>query len=178
MQDNTHTQPNAGVAPFLRHGYIPFRGTVESRAVPFVSRRHDPARFFPLVPGAVPMSRSSTSSASSVTTAFLLVQSEDFAVIDRRALREAGIGQVRVITSGVYAARVLSGKEQHDLLAMPDIVLVHRQLADMTGAEFVELVRSHPRLAALPVLYVSSAETPEEKRNALAQGYSGLLVRP
>jgi CheY-like chemotaxis protein len=124
------------------------------------------------------MSRSSTSTVSVVTTALLLTQSEDFAVIDRRALRDAGVGQVRVMISGVYAARFLAGKEKNDRGAMPDVVLVHHQLADMTGADFVELARSHPRLAGLPVLHVSSSETPEDKIKALAQGYSGLLVRP
>ena len=179
MQGNAQTQQqNAGLAPFLRHGYIPFRRAAEARAVPFVSRSHVPAHFFLLAPGTVPMSQSSTSPAPSVATAFLLVQSEDFAVIDRRALREAGVSKVRVLTSGVYAARFLAGKEKNDRGVMPDIVLVHHQLADMAGADFVELARSHPRLAGLPIIHVSSLETPEEKIKALAQGYSGLLVRP
>ena len=179
MQGNAQKrQQNEGLAPFLRHGYIPYRGAVGGRAVPFVSLSRAPARFFPLVPSTVPMSQSSKSAASSVATALLLVQSEDFAVIDRRALREAGVGKVRVLTSGVYAARFLGGKEKNDRGEMPDIVLVHHQLADMAGADFVELARSHPRLAGLPIIYVSSFETPEEKIKALAQGYSGLLVRP
>jgi CheY-like chemotaxis protein len=124
------------------------------------------------------MPQSSTSSALPVTTAILLAQSEDFAVIDRRALREAGVGHVRVLTSGVYAARLLAGKEKNDQGAMPDVVLAHRQLADMTGAEFVELARSHPRLAGLPILHISSSETTREAITALAQGYSGVLARP
>ncbi|MCL1986276.1 MAG: response regulator [Betaproteobacteria bacterium] len=143
-----------------------------------VSRSHARPRFFPLDPAVASMSQNSTSSAPLATTALLLAQGEDFAVIDRRALREAGVGQVRVMTNGVYAARFLAGKEKNDRGAMPDVVLVHHQLADMTGADFVELVRSHPRLAGLPILHVSSSETPEEKVKSLAQGYSGLLVRP
>ena len=178
MQGNAQKQQNEGVASFLRDGYILCRGAAGASAVPFASRRHAQTRFFPLVPGATRMSHSSTSSISAGAAALLLAQSEDFAVIDRRALREAGIGQVRVMTSGVYAARFLAGKEKNDQCAMPDIVLVHHQLADMTGADFVELARSHPRLAGLPILHVSSSETSEEKIKVLAQGYSGLLVRP
>jgi tetratricopeptide (TPR) repeat protein len=124
------------------------------------------------------MSQSSTSSVAVGATALLLAQSEDFAVLDRRALRDAGIGQVRVMTSGVYAARFLAGKEQHDRGVMPDIVLVHHQLADMMGADFVELARSHPRLVGLSIVHVASSETPSAKITALAQGYSGLLMRP
>ena len=177
MQGDVYTRrQHGGIAPFLRRGYIPFRGAAGAREAPCVPRGHAQSRFFPLVPGVAPMPQSSISSV--VTTALLLAQSEDFAVIDRRALREAGVGQVRVMTSGVYAARFLAGKEKDDRGAMPDVILVHHQLEDMAGADFVELARSHPRLAGLPILYVSSSETPEEQISALAQGYSGLLVRP
>ena len=178
MQGDVHRQQNAGVASFWRHGYIPGWGAAGVRAEPFAFRRYAQTRFFPLAPGTRPMSQSSTSSVFAGATALLLAQSEDFAVIDRRALREAGIVQIRVMTSGVYAARFLAGKEKHDRGVTPDIVLVHHQLADMPGADFVELARSHPRLAGLPILHVSSSEAPEAKINALAQGYSGLLVRP
>ena len=179
MRGNAQTrQRHEGIAPFMRHGYIPFRGAAEAHTVPCAPRAHAQDRFFPLVPGVACMSQSSTSSALPVTTAFLLAQSEDFAVIDRRALREAGIGHVRVLTSGIYAARLLAGKEKNDQGAMPDVVLVQHQLADMTGADFVELARSHPRLAGLPILHISSSETTKEEIEALAQGYSGVLARP
>lgn len=124
------------------------------------------------------MSQERPAAASAFTTALLLTQSEDFAVIDRRALREAGIGQVRVMTCGLYAVRFLAGREKADRNPRPDIVLVHQQLADMSGRDFARLVRSHPRLVALPVIYVSAEDTPAEKSAALAREYSGLLVRP
>jgi len=178
MRGSVQRRRNEMVAPFLWHGYIPCQQAAGVRTVPCASRSYAPVRFFPLAPGAESMPQSNTSSALIVTTALLLAQSEDFAVIDRRALREAGIGQVRVMTGGVYAARFLAGKEQNEQGAMPDIVLVHHQLADMAGADFVELARSHPRLAGLPILHISSTETPETQINALAEGYSGLLVRP
>jgi tetratricopeptide (TPR) repeat protein len=178
MQGNAHKQQHEGIASFLRHGYIPVREAAGARAVSVEPRGFAPMRFFPFVPGAARMSQSDTSSATVVTTAFLLVQSEEYAAIDRRVLREAGVGQVRVMTSGVHAARLLAGKEKSDRGAMPDLVLVHHQLADMTGAEFVGLARSHPRLAGLPILHISSSETPEAMMQALAQGYSGMLARP
>ena len=178
MQGNAHQQRHEGIAPFLRHGYIPVREAAGGRAVSVAPNGYAPTRFFPFAPGAACMSQRGTSSTTVVTTAFLLVQSEEFAAIDRRVLREAGVGQVRVMTSGVYAARLLAGKEKSDRGAMPDLVLAHHQLADMTGAEFVELARSHPRLAGLPILLVSASEAPEALMQALAQGYSGVLARP
>ncbi|MDR0466810.1 MAG: hypothetical protein LBH94_05580, partial [Deltaproteobacteria bacterium] len=70
--------------------------------------------FFPLAPDAARMAQSGASPFPRVAAAFLLVQSEGFAALDRRALREAGVGRVRVMTSGVHAARVLAGKVKND----------------------------------------------------------------
>jgi CheY-like chemotaxis protein len=135
--------------------------------------------FFPLVADAARMVQSGASPVPRVAAALLLVQSEGFAAIDRRALREAGVGHVRVMTSGVHAARVLAGKVKNDQEATPDVVFVHSQLADMTGADFVELVHFHPLPAALPIVLVcSSAEAPDKANGALAQGFSGVLARP
>jgi tetratricopeptide (TPR) repeat protein len=124
------------------------------------------------------MSRTRSASAHDFAGALVLAQNEDFAVIDRRALREAGVGRIRVMTSGLYAARFLAGKEKADQNPAPDIVLVHQQLADMSGDEFTALARSHPRLAGLPILRVGAGDTAEEKLAALSLGYSALLVRP
>ncbi len=163
---------NGGLAPFHGRVYIPDGRGGMPRAVSSPSSPVLPVAFR----GVAPMSQ--TRPAAAFTTALLLARSEDFAVIDRRALREAGIGQVRVLTEGLYAARFLAGREKSDQSPQPDIVIVHEQLADMNGADFAQLVRTHPRLSSLPVLCVSAGDTPGEKLKALAEGYSALLVRP
>lgn len=111
------------------------------------------------------------------TSAVLLVRHEDLAIVDRRVLREAGVRHIQVLSSGVETARLLragveSGKE------MPEMILCHDQIADMTGDDFVRLIRLHPRLRAFPVVMAVSTNTIEVRKRARESGYSGLLPRP
>lgn len=109
-------------------------------------------------------------------SAFLLVRSEDMAVVDRRVLRDAGIRHIQVLSSGVEAARKLA--EDSSTGSGPDMVLCHEQLADMSGDEFVRLVRLHPALAPFPVIMAVTADSPALRTKAREFGYSGLLIRP
>lgn len=110
--------------------------------------------------------------------ALLLVETEANAAVDRRVLRDAGIAQIRVLTSGVSAARQLAALADNAEGQMPDIVLCHKILEDMTGTEFVTLARMHPRLATLPILIVAGNDSEAEKLRALSSGFSGMLTRP
>lgn len=110
--------------------------------------------------------------------ALLLVETEAHAAVDRRVLRDAGIAQIRVLTSGVIAARQLAALADNAEGQMPDIVLCHKTLEDMTGTEFVTLARMHPRLATLPILIVAGNDSEAEKLRALSAGFSGMLTRP
>lgn len=126
---------------------------------------------------------SSAESSASFTTALLLVRHEDHAVVDRRALRDAGIRNVKVLTSGVEAARIL---HTNALVAArpgafkegPDLVFCHEQLGDMTGDAFVRLIRLHPLLLPFPILVAVASDTHAVRSKATESGYSGLLPRP
>lgn len=110
--------------------------------------------------------------------ALLLVETEANAAVDRRVLRDAGIAQIRILTSGVAAARQLAALADDPSGQMPDVVLCHKILEDMTGTEFVTLARMHPRLATLPVLIIAGNDSEAEKLRALSSGFSGMLTRP
>lgn len=110
-------------------------------------------------------------------SAFLLVRSEDMAVVDRRVLRDAGIRRIQALSSGVEAARKLAAAAS-SAGSGPDMVLCHEQLADMSGDEFVRLVRLHPALAPFPVIMAVTADSPALRAKAREFGYSGLLIRP
>lgn len=114
----------------------------------------------------------------SFTSALLLTDAESNAIVDRRALREAGIGQIRVMTSGVQAARLLAAQAAEDVSSLPGIVLCHKTLADMDGIRLTELMRLHPRLLSLPLLMVVGNDDEAARMDALLSGSSGVLVRP
>ena len=112
-------------------------------------------------------------------SALLLVRHEDHAVVDRHSLRRAGIRTIRLLTSGVEAARILAGMQRlGDNLPFPDLVLCDEQLSDMTGQEFLTLVRSHPKLASFPVIMALMRDTPGLRREFEELTCSGLLHRP
>ncbi len=120
----------------------------------------------------------STATPVPFTTALLLVQDETNAVIDRRALREAGIANIKIFTSGVMAARLLVDTQQDDDEAAPDVVLCHTNMADMSSEDFVALIRLHPALLFTPVIFIAGYNSDAEKAKVLGSGFSGLLTRP
>jgi CheY-like chemotaxis protein len=113
------------------------------------------------------------------TSALLLARHEDHAVVDRRSLRQAGIRCIRVLTSGAEAARLLSGRQAFaDDLPFPDLALCDEQLSDMSGQEFLSLIRSHPKLAVFPVLVALLDDTPAVRSGFEDLAASGILCRP
>lgn len=116
------------------------------------------------------------------STALLLVNNEANASVDKRALRQAGVDNVRVLTSGLVAVRLLAGllppDSPENIPPLPEVVLCHSSLADMRGADFVALARNHPQLLDLPIITMASNDDEAHKISSLASGYSALLVRP
>lgn len=130
---------------------------------------------------ARPMSSASPSRKGQLafTSVLLLARHEDHAVVDRQSLRRVGIRAVRMLTSGAEAARILSGMQRlTDNAPFPDLALCDEQLSDMTGLEFLALMRSHPRLASFPVIMALMRDTPSVRRECEELACSGLLFRP
>jgi len=120
-----------------------------------------------------------TTSQQAFTSVLLLVRNEDHSVVDRQSLRSLGLRTIRVVTSGVEAARMLCGRQRFtDELPFPDVALCDEQLADMTGMEFLSLIRNHPKLAQFPVIMAIKHDTPALRRNLDTLACSGIVVRP
>lgn len=134
--------------------------------------------------------RTDVGPAHGFVSALILAPREELSAVDRRALRQTGIRNVAVLTSGATAARMLARQrrarpEELDTAPSPgnatppfDVVLCHEQLADMTALDLLQLLRSYPRLLDLPVLVVSSAATREAVLSSIGAGCSGFLGRP
>ncbi len=109
-------------------------------------------------------------------TALLLVDSESNANLDRAALRDAGLAQVRVLTSGVKAAKILSAKDNTDETI--DIVFCHPRFEDMSAVQWIELIRSHPALKHLPVVSLVGSLAEQKLLQAVLRGFDDSLTRP
>lgn len=106
----------------------------------------------------------------------LLGESDAAIALDRRALRDAGFSDARIMTSGLDACRRLAGIGGEPY--KPDLVVCTNRLADMDGDQFCAIVRQHPRLLALPILIVLPNENETAQLKALGCGASALLGRP
>lgn len=108
----------------------------------------------------------------------LLCESEALGALDKRALREAGAAEVRVMTSGVAAARMLAGIAPDKSGFSPEIIVCTQKLEDMDGEQFCAILRLHPRLLAMPVLLILPNDSEAEQLKTLGSGASALLGRP
>ena len=105
----------------------------------------------------------------------LLSESQALNAVDKKVIREAGAGQIETMTSGEGAARRLA----EDLsLAGQIIVVVNERLSDMSGEQFCDIIRLHPRLLALPVLLVLPSDSDLDQLVTLGCGASALIARP
>lgn len=105
-------------------------------------------------------------------SALILVARESLATVDKQALRACGVRDFQILSSGVEAALVLaSGKG-------PEVTLCADTLADMSGDDFVRLVRLHPALVPYPVIVAVTTVEKDLVDKARSAGYSGLLQRP
>ncbi len=108
----------------------------------------------------------------------LLCENESSANLDKKALRAAGYGHTRVMTSGIEAARLLAGMDKPLDGFAPDIVVCLRRLGDMDGEQFCAIVREHPKLAGFPILLITANDAEAEEMRDLGCGASSLLGRP
>ncbi|MBQ3059717.1 MAG: histidine kinase [Desulfovibrio sp.] len=108
----------------------------------------------------------------------LLSESEALAALERRSLREAGVSQLEMETSGIRAARSLAARAEQGRDKLPDIVVCGQKLSDMDGERFCAIVRLHPLLLALPVLLILPNDGEVEQLRTLGCGASALLARP
>ncbi|MDR3358213.1 MAG: histidine kinase [Desulfovibrio sp.] len=105
----------------------------------------------------------------------LLGASEQFAVLEKRALRDMGVTELAFMTSAPDAARFLADSPPG---ALPDVVVCAQKLRDMDGDDFCSLLQMHPRLKHLPTLLVLSSDSEVEHCKTLGFGASALLGRP
>jgi signal transduction histidine kinase/DNA-binding response OmpR family regulator len=90
--------------------------------------------------------------AAGVRRLLLVTPDPDFALLIRTRFEQDGISVA--VTSGGWAALGVIAREP------PDVVVVHAQLEDMHGLEFMQRLRARPEVADLPAILVGGDPTP------------------
>jgi CheY-like chemotaxis protein len=60
----------------------------------------------------------------------------------------------------------------------PDVILLDVHLPDMTGEEVTAALKQHAGTHAIPIVVLSGAADPAERRRVLEQGARGYLAKP
>jgi CheY-like chemotaxis protein len=80
--------------------------------------------------------------------------------------------QVRAARSGAEFVNVIRG------YAPPDIVLLDIMLPDGNGFDILARIRSHPKLALLPVVMLTAENAPDAIKRGLALGADAYVTKP
>ncbi len=114
--------------------------------------------------------------ADRATDVLLVEDDPDHADLLRFVVEDAIPGaRVRWIDRGDAAAEHLA--RCGDEGGPPDLVLLDLKLPGLRGHEVLRRARSHPGLAGLPVLVVTSSNTPEDRQAAEDAGADGYIVK-
>jgi CheY-like chemotaxis protein len=88
----------------------------------------------------------------------------------QRSILERGGYAVRTAADGLAALALLN-----DVPA--DLVVTDVEMPDLDGLQLIATMRSHPRLANVPVLIVSSHGTEEDRQRGMDAGADGYIVK-
>ncbi|MBQ7607158.1 MAG: response regulator [Desulfovibrionaceae bacterium] len=103
----------------------------------------------------------------------LINENQSINTNDRKVIRDAGVEHIAAMTSGYETAKKLAKKPDYHV-----ILIVGERLADMTGEQFCDIIRLHPKLSALPILLLVSQESTKLEMQTLGTRASAILVRP
>ncbi len=88
----------------------------------------------------------------------LLAKEKNFAADDYQILSNNNIKNILFMDEGIKAASMLHEKYIHQQ-KLPNIILCHDQLKDMSGISFIQLLELHPYFTTIPTLILTPKPT-------------------
>src|ERR1700730_8218358 len=97
----------------------------------------------------------------------------------REALELGGLRfSLRVFDDGEKAVEVVDGVDRDEGLACPHLVLLDLNLPKKTGAEVWERVRRSPRCGEVPVIILTSSDSPRDREQVARLGATKYFRKP
>ncbi|MGC9955079.1 MAG: response regulator [Rhizomicrobium sp.] len=99
-------------------------------------------------------------------------------VDDSRTMRDMLASAL--IQSGYRVVQADDGVQAIGMLAneTPDVIITDINMPRLDGFGFIEEVRSNPKYRAIPILVLTTENSPEMKERARKSGATGWLVKP
>ena len=86
--------------------------------------------------------------------------------------------QMHVTSDGVDAMSFLRREEVYANSPRPDLILLDLNMPRMDGKEFLETIKGDARFKAIPVIMLTSSESPQDVRACYERHASGYVVKP
>lgn len=101
----------------------------------------------------------------------ILIVDDDPGMVQTLARVIRPLGRLRFATQGVDALRLMAE-------APPDLVLLDAQMPGMSGFEVLEAIKRDPRLADIPVIFVTSQAEAQFEQTGLEKGAADFIAKP
>jgi two-component system chemotaxis sensor kinase CheA len=119
---------------------------------------------------AVPAPRKAEAPTQTIATSILVVDDSITSRSLERSILEAHGYRVRVAVDGLEALELLR-------IERADLVITDVQMPRMDGFGLVEALKADTRLKEIPVIIVSSLESPEDQERGLLLGADAYVVK-
>jgi len=97
----------------------------------------------------------------------------------RRALQKHGLDvRLEVVEDGQAALRYLETVAQDEKTGAPDLALLDVNLPRASGSRILARIRQIPRCQAIPIIMVTSSDSPLDRDTAAKRGATGYFQKP
>lgn len=109
----------------------------------------------------------------------LVEDAEPDVFLVREALRRAGVKpNLRVLEDGEQAADFIDTLDTDASTVCPDLVLLDLNLPKKNGNQVLERMRRSPRCAGVPVVVITSSDSPADRSRAARLGATRYFQKP
>lgn len=109
----------------------------------------------------------------------LVEDTEPDVYLVREALKQAGLDfKLKVFEDGEKAVEFIEMLDRNSSEACPHLVLLDLNLPKKSGEQVLERMRQSPRCGRLPVIIVTSSDSPKDKSQAARLGATQYFRKP
>ncbi len=117
--------------------------------------------------------------SSAPLTVLLVEDSPADVFLVKHAIAQEGLDfTLELAEDGDTAIAFIDRVDDHEVRRAPDVMLLDLNVPCRTGTEVLERVRRSPRCSGIPVVMISSSDSPEERRRAFDLGATEYFRKP